>query len=182
MANVEELIREAEYAFRNVGPGSTNEKKYTARAKRIATHIVRKYPGSIEAEQARQILARLRSPGELVPAAEATRPDAASQRPAALSPQPVAPSPHATHAAEQQHTSHVRRPPAATPTDPDSWANIREKLVSLNKSQKQVLGVILFFGFILLSAMPFLLLAFIYYALKPQRIRRHISSLLDSLS
>lgn len=59
MASAEELIREAQFAFHNVGPGSTDEKRNRARAKRFARRILRQYPVSAEAQQARAILSQL---------------------------------------------------------------------------------------------------------------------------
>lgn len=59
MASADEWLREARYALQNVSPGSTDEHKYTVRAKSYALQVVRKYPHSIEAAQAREILAQL---------------------------------------------------------------------------------------------------------------------------
>ena len=170
MANAEDLIREAEYAFRNIGPGATDNRKYTARAKRIATRIVRNYPASIEAAQARQILDRLGEPTALIGAPSSP-----------LSPSPLSPSPHAPHSAEHEQQAHLPRKRVATAAEPDSWARIWQRITALTTMQKKVLGTILVFGFILVSAMPFLLLIFAYYAVKPRRIRKDIDGLLDAL-
>lgn len=59
MASADELFREAQHALQNVSPGSTDEQKNIARAKNYAMQLVRKYPHSIEAAQARAILAQL---------------------------------------------------------------------------------------------------------------------------
>ena len=56
MADADETIREAQYAFHNIGPGSADERKYRARAKKFAKRVIRKYPASIEASRARAIL------------------------------------------------------------------------------------------------------------------------------
>jgi len=70
--NVEELLREAQHAFLNISPGSADEKKYTAMAKRLALRIIRKSPDSSEGTQARMILYRLGSDEDLVPQTTAT--------------------------------------------------------------------------------------------------------------
>jgi hypothetical protein len=56
VAGAGETLREAQYAFRNISHGSTDERKYRARAKKYAKRVIRKYPASIEAPQARAIL------------------------------------------------------------------------------------------------------------------------------
>ena len=70
--NVEELLREAQHAFLNISPGSADEKKYTAMAKRLALRIIRKSPDSSDGTQARMILYRLGSDEDLVPQTTAT--------------------------------------------------------------------------------------------------------------
>lgn len=56
MASAEELIQEAYFAYQNVSPGATDENRQRSRAKKFAMRILRQYPVSIEAEQARSIL------------------------------------------------------------------------------------------------------------------------------
>ena len=60
MADVDELLRDAQYAFQNISHGQSREnRKNSARAKYLAKQIIRKSPTSSEAEQAQQILTRL---------------------------------------------------------------------------------------------------------------------------
>ena len=60
MADAGELLREAQYTFHNVSHGeSPDNRRNTARAKSLAHKIIRKFPTSAEADQARQILDRL---------------------------------------------------------------------------------------------------------------------------
>ncbi len=60
MADAGELIRDAQYAFHNITHGeSRGNRKNTSRAKTLARKIIRKFPSSIEAGQAQQILDRL---------------------------------------------------------------------------------------------------------------------------
>ena len=60
MASAEELIREAYFAFQSMTPGATDESRHRARAKKLAMRILRKYPVSIEAKQARSILTQMK--------------------------------------------------------------------------------------------------------------------------
>ncbi len=60
MASAEELIREAYFAFQNVSPGATDEGRQRALAKKFAMRILRQFPTSVEAEQARSILDSLK--------------------------------------------------------------------------------------------------------------------------
>ena len=59
MPGVDELLRDAQYAAQNVGYGSTNGRKYAARAKSLARRIIRKHPDSLEATAATLILQQL---------------------------------------------------------------------------------------------------------------------------
>lgn len=59
MANLEYLINEAHFAWANITPGSTDEGKHTATAKRVAKRIVSIAPNSPEAIQAEAILRQL---------------------------------------------------------------------------------------------------------------------------
>lgn len=59
MASADELIREAQFALQNAGPGASDEHKNVARAKKYAMQVIRKYPRGLEAAQARNILAQL---------------------------------------------------------------------------------------------------------------------------
>ena len=60
MANADELLRDAQYAFQSISFGDTREnRRNSARAKSLAQKIIRKFPDSIEARQARSILDKL---------------------------------------------------------------------------------------------------------------------------
>lgn len=57
---VEELLREAQYQFHNVGYGDTREnKRRRARAVSLAKKVIRKSPASSEARQANDLLIRM---------------------------------------------------------------------------------------------------------------------------
>ncbi|MDJ0907082.1 MAG: hypothetical protein QNI96_13770 [Woeseiaceae bacterium] len=60
MASAEKLLNEAQYAFNSIGPGgSRGDRRNASRASRLARKIIRKYPASSEAAEARSILKRL---------------------------------------------------------------------------------------------------------------------------
>ena len=60
MANAEQLLHEAQYAFQSISFGETRENKRNAsRAKSLCLKIIRKYPGSMQASEAHAILRRL---------------------------------------------------------------------------------------------------------------------------
>ena len=60
MADAGELMRDAQYAFHNITHGeSRGNRKNTSRAKTLARKIIRKFPNSVEAGQAQQLLDRL---------------------------------------------------------------------------------------------------------------------------
>lgn len=60
MAAADELLRDAQYEVQCISHGDTRENRaHSARAKSLAKKIVRKYPATIEATQARGILDRL---------------------------------------------------------------------------------------------------------------------------
>ncbi len=60
MANAEQLLHEAQYAFQCISFGETREnKRNAARAKSLCLKIIRKYPASMETGEAHAILRRL---------------------------------------------------------------------------------------------------------------------------
>ena len=60
MASAERLLNEAHYAFASISYGESLEnKRHAARAKSLCRKIIRRYPTSMEAREARAILRRL---------------------------------------------------------------------------------------------------------------------------
>ena len=173
MANAAKLLIEAEFAFRNISPGSTNERKYTARAKRYASRLVRKYPMSTEADQARTILRHLGI--GYATAARALRPT-----------RPLSPSPHKDHTPEAPHLhtavqkkviAEVLAPPRkrqAQTEDDDSWQNIWRIFSDTSYAKKKIMAFILVFAIAIIGFSPFLLVFFLYYAAQPAKIRNHV--------
>lgn len=182
MASAEKLLHEAEYSFRNICPGSTNEKKYTALAKRYASSLVQKYPLSPEADQAHNILRRLGF-GYAI-----TRP---KSKPRPRSRQPVSPSPHSEHTAETPHRHSAQQLEAIaqvlTPTrarnvratNNDGWHNIWQDFLGLSYSKKKILIFVTLFAIAIVAFTPFLLLFFLYYVTQPAKIQIHLRSVVS---
>ena len=60
MATAEHLLNEAQYAFANISFGeSRSNKRHAARAKALCKKIIRRFPGTTQAAEARAILRRL---------------------------------------------------------------------------------------------------------------------------
>jgi hypothetical protein len=144
MASAEHLLHEAQYAFASISFGETPaNRRHAARAKSLCKKIIRKYPTSMQASEARAILRRL---GE-----EAYTSELLVQ-----------------HRHMTQTSHHVRsdtyETPAVVPAAGDSpvfdWGGL---LAVLLMTQKLLLGVFAVVGFVLFSLFgPFLLAALIF--------------------
>lgn len=180
MSSADELIREAQYAFRNISHGSTDERKYRARAKKYAKRVIRKYPTSIEASQARTILRQL---GEYVEIASPP-----------TTPPLVAPAESNAasefikdHAADSGHTANVSNKPVASGSRfqnavaDEDWRTLLRRFMELPGSKKKFLGFILvvalFFpgGIFATSGLA------IFYAMQPALLKKHLDQLLTKL-
>ena len=154
------MIREAQYALKNAGPGSTDERKYIARAKKYALLVVRKHPHSIEATQAREVLAQLDI-------------SVASSTPLPLAFQPIVPP---------AKNSTVDRFAAAVAAD-DQWQTVMQRFVALPKRKKKLLAWGLVLPIIVL--IPFSIFVIfgvaLVYALNLPMLKRHLFLLLNSL-
>ena len=181
-SSVEELLREAQHAFQNISPGSADEEKYSARAKRLAHRIIRKSPDSIEGTQARMILFRL-GDGPLI--------------------SPTRNSVHRPHAGVTEHTPHPARSESGDATfvtqafaavasatqehssngasDDDSWSSIWRLFSDLSYNKKKIVVVVLGAALLFIGFTPFLLLFFAFYFVQPALIRNHIRKLLVAL-
>jgi len=151
-SSVEELLREAQHAFQNISPGSTDEKKYTALAKRLALRIIRKSPDSSEGTQARMILYRLGDDDGLA----LQRAPSAATLPSEIG--------------------------ADSSGEEDSWQNIWRVFSALSYTKKKIVALVLFFALLIIGFTPFLLIFFVVYFFQPALIRKHIYGLLVSLS
>jgi len=154
MANAEQLLNEAQYAFQSVSYGETpGNKRHAARAKSLCRKIIRKFPTSSYASEAHAILRRL---GEEAYSSKMN-----------VEHRHVAPSEH--------HTAPTAKPLAMTQTKPQTrpirqdetmsfdWAGL---LAVILMTSKTVLAVIVFVGFVLFGIFgPLLLLPLIAFVL-----------------
>ena len=181
MASAEKLLREAEFAFRNISPGSTDERKFTARAKRYASKLVREYPASSEAEQAHSILRRLGVGYSSVKSRPSTK-------------RPASRSPHADHTPESPHRHQLTTPKPSgrgslvvadsgnrsrkkRDLSDDSWENIWRIFLGLSHTSKRILAFLLMFVIVIIGFTPFLLVFFLYYLTQPAQIRNHVHTI-----
>jgi hypothetical protein len=172
LASAEELIREAQYACHNIGHGSIDERNFRARAKKYAKRIIRKYPASVEASQARTILSQLNVRVDIQ-----------------LPPSPLAQSDAATdfkkdHAVDSGHTASVASTPVASSPGfqrakgTDDWRGLFRRFVELPLNKKKILGIIiaiaLFFpgGIFAVSGLV------VFYALQTALLKKHLDLLL----
>ena len=162
MASAEKLVRDAQYAFHNISTGSTDEKKFAASARKIAQRIVRRYPMSVEAIQARDILDRLGVRSETI---------------APTQPQRVVEF-------LKNHTGHVDHFGAgndATAADSDDWKSLLWEFLHLPGSRKKILFFAAAFLFFFPGTIFVLAGLAIVYALKPDLLRSHLRRLLTAL-
>jgi len=161
MANAEQLLNEAQYAFQSVSYGeSRDNKRNAARAMSLCQKIIRKFPTSSYAAEAHAILRRL---GE---EAYSSKMDIEHRH--------IAPREHHTAPTPKPQT----RPTRDDVTVPFNWAGL---LAVILVTSKTVLAVIAFFGIFLFGLFgPLLLLpliAFVFLTgpfrqlLKPQQRR-----------
>jgi len=177
VASAEELIREAQYAFRNIGHASTDEKKYRARARKYARQLIRKYPTSMEASQARSILDQL-NVGTLV-----------QPQPAVASPTSAAADFERSHAADSGHTKNLSRTPAALDAAlqksgiAEDWRDLVRRLMNLPPGTKKTIGIVAFLAIVFTFPFGIFVLfgLIIFYASQPALLKKHLSLLLNKL-
>ena len=180
MASADEIIREAQYAFRNISHGSTDARKYRARAKEYAQRVIRKYPTSIEASQARAILRQL---GEYVEIA----PPPSTPPLAAPTESNAATAFIKDHAADSGHAANTARSPAVFSsrlqnalTDED-WRNLLRRFMELPGTKKKLLGFILAIAIFFPGGIFAMSGLVIFYAVQPALLKKHVDQLLTKL-
>lgn len=173
MASADELLREAQYALQNVGPGSTDEHKYTVRAKSYALQVVQKYPHSIEAAQAREVLAQLN-----VQIAKPTLPT--------LTRRPLA-TPLRSSATERPLAGPAAQPKidrfAARPINTDNqWRAIFNRFIAVPSGKKKLLFVVVLLFMVLVPFSLFVVAGLlILYAFNLPLLKQHLLALLERL-
>ena len=159
MASADELLREAQFAFQSIGAGSTDERKNTARAKRIARRIVRAYPAGIEAAQAREILRMLGADDGWRAA------------------QPADSAAAAVNDASTQAYPFGRKITA----ERDGWFDLYRRFAALPYLRKRLLVAAVFFLVLLIGFTPFLLIFAVFYVYKPALVKEHLGRLLQMI-
>jgi hypothetical protein len=175
VASADELIREAEYAFRNISHGSTSEDKYKARARKYAKQVLRKYPAGVEASQARAILERLnvkidvRSPDGVSPQHKAAANFEKSHTPD---------SGHTGSRTRTRVTSAAQFKPAG---NQEEWRGLIRRFLALPGGKKKFLGIIAVIAVLFPGGIFAVSGLVIFYALQTALLKRHIGLLLDRL-
>jgi len=177
VASADELIREAQYAFRNISHGSTDERKYRARAKKYAKQVIRKYPVSIEAVQARTILSQLNV-------------EVAVQSQPAVSPPPSAAADfEKSHSQSSGHTTNLSRTPASLEAAlqqsgvAKDWRDLIQRFMDLPSGKKKTIGIVIFFAIVFSFPFGIFIVSglVIFYALQPALLKKHLDQLLNKL-
>ena len=193
MATAGELLREAQYALGNVSGSSTDSSKFESQAKKLARRVIRQYPASIEAGQARAILEQL---GVLK--AQPVR--------GVETPTTVLADFAAAHAPASGHTTTPGRPPPDLNMPPDAkfensplakalerdprlsklarnseWRDLLMRFVRVPSGRKNLLAIAAIVLFFIPGG---ILLAFgliVFYATRPAVFKRHLDRLLTAL-
>jgi hypothetical protein len=176
VASADELIREAQYAFRNISHGSTDERKYKARAEKYARRTIRKYPASVEASQARRILAQL-NPQMPVPSKPVEPPRSAAA------------DFKKSHSANSGHTTNLSRPPVSFDAAlqqsgmAEDWRNLIRRFVALPPGKKKTIGIVVFFAIVFFFPIGLFIVSglVIFYALQTALLKKHLGQLLNKL-
>jgi len=171
VASADELIREAQYAFRNISHGSTDKAKYTARAERYAKRVIRRYPATIEASQARSILNQLnvRSSPAVSPQADAAADFEKS------------------HSLASGHTGNASSTLTASGSrfqqtkDVEDWKALVRRFMLLPRNKKKLLGIIAVVAVFLPGGIFAVSGLIIFYALQTALLKKHLNLLLEKL-
>jgi hypothetical protein len=169
VADADETIREAQYAFHNISPGSADERKYRARAKKFAKRVIRKYPASIEASRARAILDALDVSYDF--------PESGAKQ----GPRQEAVTFLKDHSATTGHganSTHTRSPQALGTGE---WRTLMQRFSELPKNKKKYLAIGLFVVFVFPGGIFFLGGLAVLYALRPALLKKHLDHLLWTL-
>ncbi len=162
MSGIDELIREAQFVFANIGPGSANRRKNTARARRLAKRVIRQSPQSIEAAQARIILTNL----EVNPPRE----------PRTLHP------PHSAHPQHVSQQSHHGAKDTANAINNDDWRSLQRMFFDLPSLTRKIL-IAAVAVFVIIPGSWFVLIGLaLMYAIRPRVLRQHVHVLLTALN
>jgi hypothetical protein len=169
VAGADEIIREAQYAFRNISPASADERKNRARAKKYAQRVIRKYPTSIEASQARAILDALdvsykvqKSGAEPGPPQEAI----------------TFLKNHSRTAGHGANSTHTRAPQEFGTSE---WRTLMQRFSKLPNHKKKYVAIGLFVVLVFPGGIFLMGGLAVLYALRPALLKKHLDHLLWTL-
>jgi Flp pilus assembly protein TadB len=186
LASAEKLLREAQFAFQSISPGATDERKNTARAKRLAGRIVKKYPNSSEASQAYSILRQLDVRTEPRQSRNLVHTHATSEPPHAAHDLASPVKNAETNLARAKQRTNERTRETEKTFDEPGWQDILQKAFGLSANKAFVATAMAAFFVIILigliGSLPLLIFGFAYYAFQPRVFRKHVYRLLDLLS
>lgn len=172
MARPAELLREAQFAFHNIGLGSTRELRYRVRAKRLANRVISGYPDSVEAIEAHEILRRVAMRYEPEEVLISTRePRLHDHRGTRIH----------DHRSEEIATLRDKRARPAAPRDPvnNDWRDLAQRIGGISPNAKRVLVLVLAAIFFTMPALLLPLFGIIlFYALNAGLLKRHLDRLL----
>lgn len=160
MASAEKLLNKAQFAFQNIGYGdSPDSRKHRRRAKSLSMKIVRKYPGTTEANIAHSILLRLDEDAYATPSTfrhtHSTAPENDHSHADLRTPVPIQ---NVSQHAGNISSEHLK------------WLKLIERLFSL---PKMVLGIFFLVGFFLFALFgPFLLIPIVFMLIAGSPMRK----------
>jgi len=165
VASAEELIREAQHALGNVSPGSADERKNSARAKKYAKRVIRKYPGSSEAIQAAAILGQLNESFELAGSTPNLRVAEFLKN----------------HASNHEHFKAAPSAGAAGSANADSWVDFLRRFSRLPNKMKNYLALAAFIALVFPGSFFVFAALAILYVVRPDLLKKHLQFLLSTL-
>ena len=165
MASAEELILEAHHALGNVSPGSADEQKNSARAKKDARRVIRRYPGSSEAIQAAAILGQLNESFELVGSTPNRRVAEFLKN----------------HKSIHEHFKAAPGASAAGSVSADSWSDFLRRFSELPSEKKKYLAIGAFIALVFPGSFFVLAALAILYVVRPDLLKKHLQFLLSAL-
>jgi len=136
---------------------------------------MRKYPGSIEASQAREILSHLN-----------VRIDV-RQPPGVSSPPDAAADFEKSHSLGSGHTGNASSSPVASGSrlqqanDAEDWRGLVRRFLDLPRGKKNVLGIIAFLAIVFPGGIFAVSGLVIFYALQTALLKKHLNLLLSKL-
>jgi hypothetical protein len=178
LASAEELIQAAYFELQNVTPGATDEERRRSRAIRLAKSVLRKYPVSIEARQARSILRQLKIDDSVRRFVD-THSHSNDAKPLAIT--TMRRRPESGPTSEPVSRPGLAPKPLVAPADTD-WRSLWQLFTALPYLQKRILIFILMFIALFVAFTPFVLIFAFLLLIKRDAIKPLIHRILVSMN